>query len=54
MHVMFSMLCIALLVAARVYDFNRTIKDIVKVVRLSEGTIKKRWDIILKLYCDLL
>jgi hypothetical protein len=32
----------ALLVAARIYDFNRTIKDIVKVVRLSEGTIKKR------------
>lgn len=32
----------ALLVAARIFDFNRTIKDIMKVVRIGEGTIKKR------------
>ncbi|ESN96004.1 hypothetical protein HELRODRAFT_193467 [Helobdella robusta] len=32
----------ALLVAARIFDFNRTIKDMMKVVRIGEQTIKKR------------
>lgn len=32
----------ALLVAARMHNFNRTVKDVAKVVRLSEGTIRKR------------
>ena len=37
-----SSFLIALLVAARIFNFNRTIRDIMKVVRIGEGTIKKR------------
>jgi len=33
---------IALLVAARLHNFNRSVKEIAKVVKLSEGTIRKR------------
>jgi len=32
----------ALLVAARIHDFNRSIKEIIKVVRIGEGTVRKR------------
>jgi hypothetical protein len=32
----------ALLIAARLYDFNRTIDDMVKVVKLHESTLRKR------------
>lgn len=32
----------ALLVAARIHNFNRTIKEIIKVVKIGEGTIRKR------------
>lgn len=32
----------ALLVAARLHDFNRTIKDIIKIVRVCEATVRKR------------
>jgi len=35
----------ALLVSARIYDFSRTVQDVVKVVRIGEGTIKKRFDL---------
>lgn len=38
----FVVFFVALLVAARIFDFNRTIRDIMKVVRIGEGTIKKR------------
>jgi len=34
---------LALLVSARIYDFSRTVQDVVKVVRIGEGTIKKRF-----------
>lgn len=33
---------VALLVAARLHNFNRSIKQISKIVKLSEGTIRKR------------
>ena len=32
----------ALLVAARLHNFNRSVKEVAKVVKLSEGTIRKR------------
>lgn len=32
----------ALLVAARMHNFNRTVKDVIKVVKISEMTIRKR------------
>ena len=32
----------ALLIAARLYDFNRSIEDMVKVVKLHESTLRKR------------
>ncbi|KAK2152254.1 hypothetical protein LSH36_334g04050 [Paralvinella palmiformis] len=32
----------ALLVAGRIHDFNRKIKDIMRVVKIGEGTIRKR------------
>ena len=32
----------ALLVASRLHNFNRTVKEVAKVVKLSEGTIRKR------------
>uniref|UniRef100_A0A672YCA9 Transcription factor TFIIB cyclin-like domain-containing protein n=1 Tax=Sphaeramia orbicularis TaxID=375764 RepID=A0A672YCA9_9TELE len=32
----------ALLVAARMYDFNRTLKDIVDIVKVCETTLRKR------------
>ena len=31
-----------LLVAARIHDFNRTTKDIMKVVKIGQGTVRKR------------
>jgi len=43
-----TVVCSALLVSARIYDFSRTVQDIVKVVRIGEGTIKKRFVFI---YC---
>jgi len=39
---MFCGILTALLVSARIYDFGRTVQDIMKVVRIGEGTIKKR------------
>lgn len=33
----------ALLVAARMHDFRRTIKEIVSVVKVCETTLRKRW-----------
>ncbi len=33
----------ALLVAARMHDFRRTIKEIVSVVKVCESTLRKRW-----------
>ena len=37
------------------HNFNRTVKDVAKVVRLSEGTIRKRCpsDIVHPLTCPL-
>ena len=35
-------LCAALLVAARLHNFNRSVREVAKVVKLSEGTIRKR------------
>ena len=32
----------ALLVAARLHNFNRSVREVAKVVKLSEGTIRKR------------
>lgn len=32
----------ALLVASRIHDFNRTIKQLIKIVRIGEATIRKR------------
>ena len=40
----------ALLVSARIYDFSRTVQDIVKVVRIGEGTIKKRFYLLISIY----
>lgn len=33
---------IALLVAARLHNFNRSVREVARVVKLSEGTIRKR------------
>lgn len=40
-----NVLCVfpALLVAARMHDFCRTIKEIVSVVKVCETTLRKRW-----------
>ena len=32
----------ALLVASRIHNFNRTVKEIIKVVKIGEQTIRKR------------
>lgn len=32
----------ALLMAARLHDFNRTVGDVVKVVQVHEATLRKR------------
>ena len=32
----------ALLVAARLHNFNRTVREVARVVKLSEGTVRKR------------
>jgi len=32
----------ALLVAARMHDFNRTVKQVIKVVKVCESTVRKR------------
>ena len=37
-----GVLSTALLVAARLHNFNRSVKEVAKVVKLSEGTIRKR------------
>lgn len=34
----------ALLLAARCYNFNRTVADVVRVVHISEAVVKKRLD----------
>lgn len=34
----------ALLVAARMHDFRRTIKEVISVVKVCEATLRKRWD----------
>ena len=34
--------CTALLVAARLHNFSRSVREVAKVVKLSEGTIRKR------------
>lgn len=36
------MVSIALLVAARLHNFNRSVREVARVVKLSEGTIRKR------------
>lgn len=33
---------VALLVAARLHNFNRSVKEVARVVKLSEGTLRKR------------
>lgn len=33
---------LALLVASRIHNFNRSVKEVARVVKLSEGTIRKR------------
>jgi len=35
-------LCLALLVSARLHNFNRSVKEVARVVKLSDGTIRKR------------
>lgn len=35
-------ICLALLLAARMHDFNRTPNDIVKIVKIHESTLRKR------------
>jgi len=44
---LFTGVLLALLVSARIYDFSRTVQDIVKVVRIGEGTIKKRFSLLI-------
>lgn len=36
-------MCAALLVAARMHDFARSVKEIIKVVKVCEATIRKRY-----------
>lgn len=38
-------LCVfpALLVAARMHDFRRTVKEVISVVKVCESTLRKRW-----------
>lgn len=33
----------ALLVAARMHDFRRTVKEVISVVKVCESTLRKRW-----------
>lgn len=47
---MFACLFPALLVAARLHDFRRTVKEIVNIVKVCESTLRKRWAIKV---CDL-
>jgi len=41
-HIVLFYLFAALLVAARVHDFRRTVKEIVSVVKVCENTLRKR------------
>lgn len=34
--------CIALLIAARLHNFSRTVKEVAKIVKINESTIRKR------------
>lgn len=34
---------LALLVAARMHDFRRTVKEVISVVKVCESTLRKRW-----------
>ena len=36
------LLLVALLVAARIHNFNRTVRQVARIVKLSEGTVRKR------------
>lgn len=38
-----SSLLPALLVAARMHDFRRTVKEVISVVKVCESTLRKRW-----------
>lgn len=41
-HTCICVYSVALLVAARLHNFNRSVREVAKVVKLSEGTIRKR------------
>ena len=41
-HTVWNLHIAALLVASRIHDFNRSIKELIKVVKIGEGTIRKR------------
>lgn len=38
----------ALLVAARMHDFRRTVKEVISVVKVCESTLRKRWVALLR------
>ena len=42
MHMYSYIWYIALLVASRIHNFSRSVREVAKVVKLSEGTIRKR------------
>lgn len=45
-HILFSKrphLISALLMAARLHEFNRSARDIVKIVKVHESTLRKRY-----------